>query len=302
MSAVVVPARPETRSAGMLLAAGVLWGTGGLAGSLLASLAALHPLSVATYRLLLGGVLTAGLLAATGGLRGLTRTPEAVRRILVAGSLLAVFQASYFISVILTSVSVATMVTIGSVPVFVAVASAVAERRRPANSAIVSIVAALLGLLLLTWSPEGAGDQGHLLAGLLVALLSGGGFAALTLLTRQPVAGLDPLHTTALGCLAGGVLLLPFAWWLGMGLPFDAEAMALALYLGAVPTALAYTAFFRGLRGAHPVLAALAALLEPLTAALLAAVLLDERLGVTGWSGAGLLAVALAVSYWRPRR
>lgn len=286
----------------MLLAAGVLWGTGGLAGSLLASLATLHPLSVATYRLLLGGVLTAGLLAATGGLRGLVRTPEVVRRILFAGALLAVFQASYFIAVILTSVSVATMVTIGSVPVFVAAAGAIAERRAPATSTLVSILAALLGLLLLTWSPDGAGHRGQLLAGLAFALLAGGGFATLTLLTRRPVAGLDSLRTTAFGCLAGGVLLLPFALWLGMWLPVDIEVLALALYLGAVPTALAYTAYFLGLSGAHPVLAALAALLEPLTAALLAALLLGERLGVTGWSGAGLLVLALAVSYLRPRR
>lgn len=301
MSAVVVSARPEAKSAAMLLAAGVLWGTGGLAGSLLAARGGLHPLSIATYRLLLGGFLTVLLLAATGGLRGLVRTPEVLRRILLAGSLLAVFQASYFIAVVLTSVSVATMVTIGSVPVFVAVSTALTERRRPANSAIASLLAALLGLVLLTWSPGAAGDRTQLLAGLVFALLAGGGFAALTLLTRHAVAGLDPLRTTAFGCLAGGLLLLPFALWLGMWLPVDPEVVALALYLGAVPTALAYAAYFGGLRGAHPVLAALAALLEPLTAALLAAVLLDERLGVTGWCGAGLLVLALAVSYWRPR-
>jgi len=39
-----------------VLSAGLLWGTGGLAGSLLGQLAALPPLAVATYRLAGGGL------------------------------------------------------------------------------------------------------------------------------------------------------------------------------------------------------------------------------------------------------
>jgi DME family drug/metabolite transporter len=76
--------------------------------------------------------------------------------------------------------------------------------------------------------------------------------------------------------------------------------LAVTIYLGLVPTALAYAAYFRGLVRAHPVLAALSALLEPLTAAVLSALLLRERLGVVGWCGAALLVGALAVSYWCP--
>ncbi|SFQ34599.1 drug/metabolite transporter, DME family [Amycolatopsis arida] len=291
--------RSRTGSAAALVTAGVLWGTGGLAGALLATHGDLHPLSVATYRLLLGGVLAVLFLAATGGLRGLVTTSPVVRRVLTAGGLLAMFQACYFAAVALTSVSLATMTTIGSVPVFVALATTVRERRRPATPTLVSILAALVGLVLLTGSPDGGDDRGTLAAGLLCALAAGAGFATLTMATRRPVPGLDPLRTTAFGLLTGGVLLLPLALWLGMALPLRAEALALAVYLGAVPTALAYAAYFRGLRDASPVLAALSALLEPLTAAVLAAALLGDRLGVGGWCGAALLAGALALTYRR---
>ena len=83
-----------------------------------------------------------------------------------------------------------------------------------------------------------------------------------------------------------------------MALPHRLDVFAAALYLGVVPTATAYAAYFRGLRHAHPVVTALSALLEPLTAAVLSAFLLGDDLGVLGWCGAGLLVAGLAVGYW----
>ncbi|GAB2714759.1 DMT family transporter [Nocardia thraciensis] len=293
----VAPARD--RSAAALIAAGILWGTGGLAGSLLADQARLHPLSVAAYRLLLGGGLAVALLAVSGGLRALPRTRAATGRVLLTGGLLGCFQGSYFVAVHYLSVSIATMVTIGMLPVFVALGAAVRDRRRPAAITLLSIGVAVTGLVLLTWSP-GAGAGGWRLgAGIAFALLAAAGFATLTLITTTPVPGLDPLRTTAFGMLTGGLLLTPAALGFGMALPMRPSVLLTAAYLGSAPTAIAYTAYFRGLRTAAPVFAALAALLEPLTAALLSALLLGDRLGGLGWCGAGLLICALAISYRR---
>ncbi len=280
-----------------LLAAGVLWGTGGLAGSVLAGAAGLHPLAVATYRLLVGGALASLLVACTGGLRALPRTRPVAGRLLTAGALLALFQAGYFAAVVLTSVSVATMITIGSAPVFVAVAGARLDRRAPDRTVLLSVLAAVTGLVLLTAAPGDVGGPGRLAGGVACALAAGAAFATLTLVTRRPVAGLDPLRTTAFGCLIGGVALVPFAAWPGLAVPVQADVLAVALYLGAVPTALAYVAYFSGLRSAHPTVAALSALLEPVTAALLAALVLGDRLGIAGWCGAALLLAAIAVSH-----
>lgn len=148
----VVHARARVRAALLLLAAGVCWGTGGLAGSVLVLRGGLHPLSVATYRLLLGGALVVLFLLATSGIR-LRFTSLLARRLLAAGALLAVFQASYFAAVTLISVSIATMVTIGSVPVFVAVAGSISARRLPSATTVLTLGGAVLGLVLLTWSP-----------------------------------------------------------------------------------------------------------------------------------------------------
>ncbi|MTD53597.1 DMT family transporter [Amycolatopsis pithecellobii] len=285
------------RSVFALTLAGLLWGTGGLSGSILAAKAGLAPLPVAAYRLLLGGCCTVPLVLVTG------RSPQWTKPVLIrlsaAGALLAQFQACYFGAVALTSVSIATMITIGSAPVFVALVTAIRRRRRPSALTLASMAAAVAGLVLLTWSPEGIPGGGRLLAGLALALASGAGFATLTLLTRRPVPGLDSFCTTAFGLLLGGLLLVPLALGSQMTIPLRPYVLAVALYFGLVPTGIAYGAYFLALRTAAPVVAALSALLEPMTAAVLSALVLHDDLGPAGWAGAVLLIIALAISYLR---
>lgn len=283
-----IPARTGGGT-GLLALAGVLWGTGGLAGSLLERHAGLAPIAVATYRLALGGLLVAVVLAATG--RRLPRGSAAWRRIGAVAVLAAVFQGTYFAAVSLTSVGLATLVTIGTAPVVVIVAEAV--RGRGQRGAATTVTIALAGLILLAGLPGERGEPVTVLVGAALGAVAGSGFATMTLLAARPVDGLDDATTTAAAFVLGGVLLAPLA---GPGLFFTptATAVTLLLALALVPTALAYTAYFRGLRRASaPTVGAVLALLEPLTAATLAAVLLDERLGAAGITGAALLAVAV---------
>ena len=58
--------------------------------------------------------------------------------------------------------------------------------------------------------------------------------------------------------------------------------MLLLAALAVVPTALAYTCYFRGLRATSAGTGSVLALLEPLTGTVLAALLLGERLGPAG--------------------
>src|SRR5579864_5147585 len=115
-----------------LVTSGLLWGTGGLTGSLLSRVAGLSAMAVAASRLTAGGLLIVAFLAVTGGrgpgrLRIAGRRPArrwpagqaAWTRIAVIGALAALFQSCYFTAVALTSVALATLVTIGTAPVIV---------------------------------------------------------------------------------------------------------------------------------------------------------------------------------------
>jgi drug/metabolite transporter, DME family len=287
---------PARTAAALLVTAGVLWGTGGLAGAVLASAADLHPVAVATYRLLVGGVCAAAVVAGAGQLRHLRAHPWLL---LGCGTLLAQFQAAYQVAVAQISVSLATLITIGCVPVCVAAVSALRERRLPGRRTMTALAGSLAGLGLLCGAPGGA-DGWHTAVGVGMSLLAGAGFAALTLLTARPVAGQGAI--TSVGLLVGGVLLTPFALAFGMALPLKGEVVALVGYLGVVPTAVAYGAYFVGLRHAGAVAAALAIVLEPLTATLLAVTFHGERLTAAGVFGATLIAGALALYYAPSRR
>ena len=124
--------RAQSKSATPLLClslAGVLWGAGGLVGALLGQASGATPLSVAAFRLLAGG----GLLIAFRMVarQRWPRGRAAWRRITVTGLLSASFQAAYFCSIALSSVSLATLITIGGVPVIVSAAQIAAGRERP---------------------------------------------------------------------------------------------------------------------------------------------------------------------------
>jgi DME family drug/metabolite transporter len=275
-----------------LVVAGVLWGTGGLLGSLFGAAAGLSPLAVGAYRLSVGGLLIVGYLLVTGG--ALPRSRAAWRRIAVTGLLAALFQASYFTAVALTSVTLATLVTIGSSPVLVLLV----RPRQAGRRQVLAVVLALLGLALLVVLPaDGAGTPGPVLVGSAFALLAAAGFAVMTLLAARPVPGLDEAATTAFAFTLGGALLLPLAAASGgVGFAVDPRSLALVVALGLVPTAMAYTCYFRGLRSASAGVGVLMALLEPLTAAVLAALLLGDRLGAAGITGGLLLGAALVLA------
>lgn len=269
----------------LLVLAGVLAGTGGLLGVLLATATGLSPLAVAGYRLACGG----GLLLV--GSRRLPRGGAEWRRTAAIAVLAAQVQAGYFGAVALTTVSLATLVTVGAAPVLVLLAERLlgrpGSRRTTAACGL-----AVLGLgLLVGWSGEG-----QVAAGTGLALLAAAGFAGMTLLGTRPgpepaVAAVGPALT-----VGGAALLAVAAATGGIGFTPTAASVGLLVAFAVLPTALVYALYFRGLATAPAAVAAVIVLLEPLTGAVLAAVLLGERLGVVGTAGAVLLGAAVLLA------
>lgn len=272
-----------------LVVAGVLWGTGGLFGRLLAERTGLSALAVAGYRLAVGGAL---LLVPLLLSRRWPHGRAAWVRIGSVAGLAAVFQASYFTAVSLTGVGLATLVTIGSAPVIVLLVD-----RAGGRTVVVAAGLAVVGIVALVGLPGGGLDAGQALLGSGFAVVSGAGFAAMTLVAARPVPGLDAVSTTGPAFLLGGLALLVAAA-AGPGVAFDAEPAALALLaaFAVVPTALAYALYFRGLAVSTAAVGAITALLEPLTAAVLSAVVLGESLGPAGPAGAVLVGAAVVLA------
>jgi len=72
-------------------------------------------------------------------------------------------------------------------------------------------------------------------------------------------------------------------------------------YLGVLASGLAYYLFYKGLLHAPPVVASIAATLEPVLAVIWGVALLGERLDPVEWIGIGLILSSQALLAARPR-
>jgi DME family drug/metabolite transporter len=282
--------------------AGVLWGTGGLALEILRDHSSMSVPTVSAYRMLIAAV---ALVAASLVLRKGQQLATLVRahpgRAVAVGLGTGAYQALYFGSVATAGVTVATVVSLGLAPVLLAAVDLVRARRRTAPRSTLRLTlvvgAALSGLVLVSASsgPDAVGARPTL--GLLLAIASGSVYAATTALGSTLLAsdGVDPLALTTVATTAGAVGLVPVA--LAGGGPFftsDPTALGTLAYLGVFTMALAYGLFYAGLRTTRSGSAVIATLLEPVTAAVAAAVVLGERLGPTGIVGSVLILAAVA--------
>ncbi|MCA9864366.1 MAG: EamA family transporter, partial [Thermomicrobiales bacterium] len=141
---------------------------------------------------------------------------------------------------------------------------------------------------------------GGFLAGVLFALGSAAGIAAHALGSRRIAGRHDALLPLAVAFPAGAVAFAPIA--LSRGLSFDQPLTGwlLVIYLGVVPSALAYVMFQRGLRYLPASTASILTLAEPLTAAVLAWVLFSEALSPVGIAGGALLLASIVLLTRRP--
>ena len=130
---------------------------------------------------------------------------------------------------------------------------------------------------------------------MLAAVASGSAYAVATAVGEPLARSTEPLVLTTAATLVGACGLVPVA--LLAGGPFtttDPVALVTLFYLGALTFALAYALLYSGLRTTSSSAAVVATLCEPVTAAVAAAVFLDERLGVWGIVGIALVVAAIA--------
>jgi DME family drug/metabolite transporter len=291
---------PASRTGFLLVVlAAMCWGTSGISGAIVAERTDLGPLDIAWHRMAIGAV---ALLA--GHLVTRRRRPAAAAplargtavRLLLIGAGLAAYQLAYFAAVATAGVSIATLVALGLAPLLIAVGAALLGHGRPDRATLVALVVALTGLVLLVGISAGADTGTTVVLGALMAVGSALGYAVVTLAGTGVPAGVP---VTLAGFVGGAVLLTPVALIVGLRFTGEPVALAVLLYLGLVPSALAYTMFFTGLRSVPGAVASIVTLLEPLTATALATAFLGERLAPGALAGGLLVLAAVAGLYLR---
>jgi DME family drug/metabolite transporter len=244
------------------------------------------PVAVGAARIVFGGLL---LVLVARGLR--VRLPRIGAPLLGMAAAVAVYQLSFFAAVRLTGVAVGTVVAIGTGPAAAGLLGRLVNGERLSARWAQATGLAAIGVLLL------AGDGGASvdLTGVALAVASGVGYATYTVLSKRMLdAGEAPEGVMAAGFGGGGLLLLPALIVAGPGFLGTPGGLAMIAYLAAIPTALAYVLFSRGLRHISSGETATIVLAEPLTAGL-GVIALGEHPSPTAGVGALLVLAGLLV-------
>ena len=232
------------------------------------------------------------------------RTPNLLRDGAIIGSLLSGGMVLQVLGQVETTASKAAFLT-GLSVVLTPFAAFVRTRRLPSLENAIGITLAGLGFLLLTF-PGGAGpiNRGDVLV-FLCAVVFAFYIVEISLRTRDHDA--FRLTTVQLASVAvwaavvGGLLRAAGAGLELRPLVWDRSFLLSILYLGTIGTVGTFVTQTWAQGHMSATHAAIIFALEPVWAALLAAWLLRERMGVSGWWGGGLVLAGIVVSELRLR-
>jgi DME family drug/metabolite transporter len=249
------------------------------------------PLTVGAVRVAVGAALLLAVVRLgrpAGARRRLARVPLAVGGLGVAG-----YQLCFFAAVHDTGVAVGTVAALGSAPAFAGLGGWLLDRTRPGRSWALATGLAGVGVALMALGGSGAAVSGP---GVVLALGAGASYAVFTLAGKRLLDSGAGVERVMAGVFTlGAVLLVPVLVVGDLDWLASAGGAGMAIWLGAVPTALAYILFAHGLRRLPAGEVATLTLAEPVTATALGAVVLAERPGAQAVAGIALVIAGLAV-------
>jgi drug/metabolite transporter (DMT)-like permease len=185
-------------------------------------------------------------------------------------------------------------VILGTLPVVSAVVAVLVLGERPRPALLATVALAGIGLFVLQPAGAGAGSTtgNALVFGAVVCE------ALFILLNKRVRIALSPLALATLMSAIGLVASLPFALAEGgsMAAPTPAALLAVAYY-ALVPTVGGFLLWYAGAARVDGTEAALFTALAPVAALLLAALLLDEPVGLRQLAGIGFVLAAVGAPY-----
>lgn len=278
----------------LVLGTGILWGTIGVASKGIVQQSGFDAVSISWLRAAIASpvCLLAAWFVLGRQLFDLTRRVLAV--IVVLGVAMVTYQWLYLVAIDRIGVSAATLIALCGAPVIIAVVSTVAMHQPLTGPVALALAGAVTGTVLLVGSPEAGLSRGTLI-GMVLAVGSAAGIAGHVIGSRAIAHQTHPLQVLAISFPVGAVAFTPVSLLRGVSFGQPVNAWLLLVYLGVVPSAIAYLFLQRGLQEVPATMAGIATMIEPLVAALLAWYFFDERLGIWGALGGTLLIGSIVI-------
>ena len=291
----------RTIGASQVLLAGVFWGTYGTFASFLPE--SISPLAVGAIKLAIGAIGLAVILMVSHRGRIISKgTRFPIPTLLSCAVALAIAQTSIYMGVRNAGVTIATMIFIGTPPLFSGLFAQFVWKERQSLSWLVSSIIIALGCFFMAISGDTTADGNRLLIGSLFAATAGATWTFVGTNLRSMQKHATPLESSFVVMGAASLVLMPIVAFQGIAWIAEPGVFSLALALGFVSTAIPYWLFTTGARRIPASHAFLYGLTEPITASFLGLVVLGERLASIGAVGYVLVIIGLVLfSLWEFR-
>ncbi|MFB0840398.1 DMT family transporter [Arthrobacter sp. E44] len=291
-----------------VVAASVLWGTTGTAATFAPGVS---PLAIGAAAMGLGGLLQA-LYAARHIASHSAALLERWRLVSLGAVAVAVYPLAFYTSMHLSGVAVGTVVSIGSAPVAAALIERFGDRKPLSRRWALGALLGVGGAALLSFaghapaesaSTGAGGDPWTSTAGILLGLLAGSTYALYSWAAHR-LTGQGLTARAAMGAVfgLGGLLLMPVLAATGGPLLESWRSVGVGAYMAVVPMFAGYLLFGWGLAQVGASTATSISLLETVVAAVLAVLVVGERLPALGWLGAAVVLASLFILTPRRKR
>lgn len=277
-----------------VLGAAALWGTTGTAATFAPEVG---PLAMGAAALGIGGLLQA-LIA----LPALYRARVALRAnigTVIAGAIgVFIYPLAFYSSMQLAGVAVGTVVSLGSAPIASGILERIIEKQ---NLSRRWMLAAALGIggsaiLCLAKMQNAPAEVWPTIAGIILGLVAGTTYALYSW-SAHNLIGRTIGRAAAMGAIfgLGGLALMPVLIITGAPLIASTQSFTVGAYMALVPMFVGYLLFGYGLTRVSASTATTLTLAEPAIAAILAVVIVGERLAPIGWVGMAAICASLLV-------
>lgn len=277
-----------------ILYASIVWGTTGTVATFAPEVSAA---AIGAAAMGIGGLLQASI-AVKGIKQSYKKLTTHWKYILLGGVAVATFPLSFYASMRLAGVTIGTVVSIGSAPLFAALIEYCIDGFKLSKRWCIGAALGVSGIVLLSLAESGVASQNTgpnaVTLGVLLGLLAGLTYAIYSWSSRRMMLqGIN--STVAMGVTfgLGGLLLMPVLLTTGAPFLYSWNNALVGIYMALIPMFTGYLCFGYGLARVQASIATTITLFEPVVAAVLAVIIVGERLLVSGWIGIALIIACL---------
>ncbi len=273
--------------------AGVMWGTGALIVNILVAQHGFSPENVSFWRFVIGAVV---LVVVFGRSILWDRLKPLLSTVLFAGIAMAGYVLLWFLGIEQMGAAVPTLIALCLPPVIITIIG-VARGQEVADLQLLLVLSgAIIGTFLIIvqhGSTTTDFDTKSTLLGVVFSIGSAFLYAGFSMISGRISNALGAGPATACLTIVAAFVMSLTAFYRPLTWPSEFLPQAWLLYLGVVTAALALLAFSWGAARLKPTALTVATLLEPLTAVVLSAILLDQHLSELQWVGGVLLLLSI---------